>query len=1223
MLISQVEADNAAFMGEAQQTAQAIAARLSAGQSALMPAMRVRPGVEVRSQADLSLTADWRQPTLTAAQQAAAPNAAEAAVTLRAAGDVKLQASLATGLRESPTNAGEWIGTSARAGAIRIAAGADLGAANVMTTRSDASAGSLSIGVAGSDAAPVQLRSTTGRIELAAAQDIRWLDGRATIATLGVPVGAMPAGAPAPSAAPPAVPSAAQAHATALAAAAGGGAPSEGDGNTTGNVQPPPPPGADTSAPAPGPSPSPSPSPAPSPAPAPDTPDPLPSTPFNSLLENLAPALDTSGLLPFTQQGGAVRLTAGRDVVGQAGNASQRYATGWLWRAKGALDDTVAWFGRTDLFAQGVATFGGGSVQVQAGRDAVHLHAAAASSGFIAPTGSDAQGLPSGLQQFGGGSVQLRAGRDVVSGQLLASHGIDVAAGGAVRTESGADLNLDPGLQLLYQNGAIRVQAGGDVTLANARNLALALPSKANNDAQGQNVALPMLDADARLLAQSGSGSVTYLGSLQPLETGSSGLTTPGKVVPVDVRLLAPQGSVSATSLWQWSTAADPLQARTWIAGRDAVSVNDVRALALGSPQAPQATSILTLADESLPNARLPEAQFFSRNALGQAQLDQSSRDPVLVLSAQDDVTLNDLRSTRSLVASAGRDVRLSQVSVQHQGAAGRPSDLSQLRAGRDVRFTSGTGLEAAGPGDVLVLAGRDVDLGNSTGIIARGNLSNSALLPEGGARLTVVAGLGADGDDYARASAAGFQVLGATGLAGKLGQAWVLLGGSGTAAAFDAASPPRQLDLLRQRFGTALVDRLVIEQVRAQPARAEAGDQRARMAALLGKPVDDPAVTEALKGQASLLQPAWSALDDAAALAQLDRLGTAQQALLVSRVLMNGLAAQSPHARASVLSQLAAPADLARLADYVAQMGGQRGTDAADTLRLFEALPLARQIPWLNRVLMGELRSAGRAAAELEGDERWAAYARGYQAIDLLFPLGDAPSRPAAQVRMPTSQIKTLQNADITLINPGGGVNAGEVAAGSKAPTELGIVTVNGGDVSAVVAQNFDVNQSRVFTLGKGNLLMWSSGGNIDAGRGAKTVTGAPAPVLRLDSNGNLVFDTSGSFSGSGIAVLSAGNDLDLYAPTGEINAGEAGIRSKGNAFLGAERLVNANDIQVSGARAGTTAEVAITPPVAVPVTQPAAAPSAGNADTEKDKDERRRRRRQLLLEFLGFGTS
>lgn len=1210
--LARVLLDNDAFMGEGQQNAQAIASRIAAGQATV----RVRAGVEVQSGGDLALTADWRLPTLTNAQRAAAPNAGEAALTLRAAGSVKLQASLSTGLRESPAAAGQWVATSALAGDLRIVAGADTTAASVMATRAtvaDATAGSVLVGNADASAPAVQVRSSTGRIAIAAAQDIRWLDGRATVATLGVPVTATPAAQPAPSPVPTPAP---QAGATTVRAAdattSTATVPSEGNGPSTGNTQPPTPPGGV-------PSPTPSPSPAPTPAPAPDTPDPLPTTPFNSLFENLAPALDSSGLLPFSHGGGDITLNAGQDVVGRAASAEQRYATGWLWRAQGVMDGTVAWFARSDLFAQGVATLGGGSVQVQAGRDAVQVHAAAASSGFLAGNGTGSSDLPQGLQQFGGGAVSVLAGRDVVSGQLLASRGIDVAAGGAVRTQAGSNTQLDPGLQLIYQDGALRVQAGGDATLASARNLALALPSKANTAAQGENLALPLLDAHAQLLVQSAAGSVSYLGAAQPLEDSAGGQTTPGRVVPVDVRLLAPQGAVSANALWQWSTAADPTTARSWMAGRDTVSVTDLKVAALGSPQAPAAGSLQTLANDTL-----PEADRLARNELGQAQLDRSGRDTVRVLSAGDDVALDGVASARPLAAVAARDVRVSNVSVQQQPAAlGNASELSLLQAGRDVRFTTGTGLEIAGPGDLLVLAGRDVDLGNSTGVVARGNLSNSALLPDGGARLTVVAGMSAEGEDYARASAAGFQVLGASGLAGKLGRAWVLLGGTGTAAAFDAATPAQQLDLLRQKFGNATVDRLLAEQVKAQPARAEAGDQRARVAALLGKPVDDPAVADAVKQQPSLLQPAWSALSDAQALQQLDKLGGTQQSLLVSRVLMSGLAAQTTATRASALAQLAATADLAKLADYVALMGGTRGTDAADTLRRFEALPLERQIPWLNRVLVGELRSAGRAAAVLDGDERWAAYARGYQAVNLLFPLGNAAARPAAQVRMPTSQIKTLQSADITLVNPGGGVNAGEVTAGNKSATELGIVTVNGGDVSAVVAQNFDVNQSRVFTIGQGNLLMWSSAGNIDAGRGAKTVTGAPAPVLRLDSNGNLVFDTSGSFSGSGIAVLSAGNDLDLYAPTGEINAGEAGIRSKGNAFLGAERLVNANDIQVSGARAGATADVAITTPIAVPTTPTGAAQAAAAADTDKDKDERRRRRRNLLLEFLGFGSS
>ncbi len=1193
-------------MGENGESAQVIAARLLAAQPGLAPTVRVRAGVEIQGPGELTLTTHWRLPTLSAAQQAAAPQAAEAALTLRAAGDVNLQASLSTGLRESPMAPGQWMATSTRAGALRIVAGADLAAASPLATQTGGS-GSVLLGRADGSGEAVQVRSSTGRIDIAAVQDIRWLDGRATVATLGTPVVADDGAA---------------GHTMRAAAAmeAAADQPSAGNGPTTGGNQPPTPPGtAPTPTPTPSPSPGPSPAPSPTPSPAPGEPAPLPATPFGSLLENLAPALDSSGLLPFTRGGGAITLTAGRDVVGQAATAEQRYATGWLWRAQGSLDNTTAWFARSDLFSQGVATLGGGSVQVQAGRDAIRVHAAAASSGFIAGSGDFSSDLPAGLQQFGGGSVAVRAGRDVVSGQLLASRGIDVAAAGAVRTQAGADINLDPGLQLIYHDGAMRVQAGGDATLASARNFALARPSNANKDALGEGVATPMLDANSRLQVQSAAGSVRYLGAEQSLENSAGGRAEPGRVVPVDVQLLAPQGGVSASQLWQWSTAADPAQARSWIAGRDAVNVDGLRVLALGAAQAPSAAAM-----EELATVTLPEAGRFTRNALGQAQLDQSARDPVLLMSSAADLDLQNLQLVRPLTAVAGRDVRVSNLVVQHQvAAAGQPSELTQLQAGRDVRFGNGLGLEIAGPGDLLVLAGRDVDLSTSTGIVARGNLSNSALLPEGGTRLTVMAGLSAEGEDYANASAAGFQVLGASGLATKRGQAWVLLGGHGTAAAFDAASPAQQLEMLRQKFGDAVVDRLIAEQVKAQPARAEAGDQRARMAALLGKPVDDAAVTEALKDQPSLLLPAWSALTDAQALAQADKLGEAQQTLLVSRVLMSGLAAQPAAARASSLAQLAATADLAQLADYVAQMGGTRGADAADTLRRFDALPLSRQIPWLNRVLVGELRSAGRAAAVLEGDERWAAYARGYQAINLLFPLGGDGTRPAAQVRMPTSQIKTLQSADITVLNPGGGVNAGEVTAGSKAPTELGIVTVNGGDVSAVVGQNFDVNQSRVFTIGKGNLLMWSSSGNIDAGRGAKTVTGAPAPVLRLDSNGNLVFDTSGSFSGSGIAVLAAGNDLDLYAPTGEINAGEAGIRSKGNAFLGAERLVNANDIQVGGTRSGATADVALNVPITVPVTSTGAATAAAVAENDADKDERRRRRRNLLLEFLGFGSS
>jgi len=169
---------------------------------------------------------------------------------------------------------------------------------------------------------------------------------------------------------------------------------------------------------------------------------------------------------------------------------------------------------------------------------------------------------------------------------------------------------------------------------------------------------------------------------------------------------------------------------------------------------------------------------------------------------------------------------------------------------------------------------------------------------------------------------------------------------------------------------------------------------------------------------------------------------------------------------------------------------------------------------------------------------------------------------------------------------------------------------------------QNFAVNQSRVFTVGSGDLLLWSSEGNIDAGRGAKTVVGAPAPVLRLDASGHLYFDTSGSFSGSGIAVLNADSALDLYAPSGAISAGEAGIRSAGNAFFGAKTFVNTYDFAVGGASTGAPPPAAAVPVVA-PAANQLAATSAGVASQDGDDDARKKRRarRNLLLEFLGFG--
>jgi hypothetical protein len=167
---------------------------------------------------------------------------------------------------------------------------------------------------------------------------------------------------------------------------------------------------------------------------------------------------------------------------------------------------------------------------------------------------------------------------------------------------------------------------------------------------------------------------------------------------------------------------------------------------------------------------------------------------------------------------------------------------------------------------------------------------------------------------------------------------------------------------------------------------------------------------------------------------------------------------------------------------------------------------------------------------------------------------------------------MKTEQGGDIQMLAPGGGVNAGlaSVTGFDREAADLGIMTVQGGDIQAYTRGDFQVNSSRVFTISGGDILLWSAEGNIDAGKGAKTASATPPPQLRIDSKGNFVLDVSQSIAGSGIGGLSKGSNVALIAPKGEVNAGDAGIRAGGNLTIAAERVVGADNIQVGGISTG-----------------------------------------------------
>jgi hypothetical protein len=243
----------------------------------------------------------------------------------------------------------------------------------------------------------------------------------------------------------------------------------------------------------------------------------------------------------------------------------------------------------------------------------------------------------------------------------------------------------------------------------------------------------------------------------------------------------------------------------------------------------------------------------------------------------------------------------------------------------------------------------------------------------------------------------------------------------------------------------------------------------------------------------------------------------------------------------------------------------------AFSTLTADGYLPIQPQLNALvNQVFFNELKESGTASSSSKS----AGNERGFAIIDTLFPGKDWKG----DLSLFFSKLQTLQGGDINLLVPGGEINAGLAVSfsGAKAASELGIVAQGQGDINAFVRDNFIVNQSRVFALSGGRILIWSSEGDIDAGRGAKSAIAAPPPEYSFDDNGNLVVTFPPIVSGSGIrTAATAGNkagDVFLFAPKGVVNAGEAGIEGN-NVTISATAVLGANNIQVGGISSGVPA--------------------------------------------------
>lgn len=245
-----------------------------------------------------------------------------------------------------------------------------------------------------------------------------------------------------------------------------------------------------------------------------------------------------------------------------------------------------------------------------------------------------------------------------------------------------------------------------------------------------------------------------------------------------------------------------------------------------------------------------------------------------------------------------------------------------------------------------------------------------------------------------------------------------------------------------------------------------------------------------------------------------------------------------------------------------------------------FASLPKEMQHRIALEVFYRILRDAGRNH-NVPGDPGFGNYDMGTAAIASLFSKGTYEGDISTRAR----DIRTKSGGNISIFAPGGKLTLATSVIGEPlAPP--GIITEGGGNISIFTDGNVDLGISRIFTLRGGNEIIWSSNGDIAAGSSSKTVQSAPPTRVIIDpQSGDVKTDLAGLATGGGIGVLNtvAGvepGDVDLIAPMGTIDAGDAGIRSAGNLNVAASAILNASNIQVSGGTSGAPAAPSVSAP-------------------------------------------
>lgn len=304
-------------------------------------------------------------------------------------------------------------------------------------------------------------------------------------------------------------------------------------------------------------------------------------------------------------------------------------------------------------------------------------------------------------------------------------------------------------------------------------------------------------------------------------------------------------------------------------------------------------------------------------------------------------------------------------------------------------------------------------------------------------------------------------------------------------------------------------------------------------------------------------------------------------------------------------------------LMSWLKERYGFSGSEVA-ARAYFDALTPEQRNIFLREVYFAELTAGGREYND-QNSSRHGSYLRGRNAIAALFPNDAAYGGDITMFG--GSGVRTQSGGDIQMFTPGGRTVIG--VEGQVPPASAGLVTQGSGDIQLYSKGSILLGLSRIMTTFGGNIIAWSAEGDINAGRGSKTTVIYTPPKRVYDNYGGVILSSQVPSSGAGIATLNpiaevAAGDVDLIAPMGTIDAGEAGIRVSGNVNLAALQIINAANIQVQGTSSGIptvqapSISAALSTSNAAAASQQTATPTQGSGNAQPSV---------IIVEVLGYG--